>query len=107
MARMRAGSAAQAGRRWGSVPLAPERAGCDRSPAGRGPWTLVLDESHHLLELWGRLLQAVIEQLRLHVAGLLDLPGSPDRPRPPGWPSAAWSPGTSRPLSSTTPCPPR
>ena len=28
-----------------------------------GPWTLVLDECHHLLELWGRLLQAVIGQL--------------------------------------------
>jgi superfamily II DNA or RNA helicase len=28
-----------------------------------GPWTLVLDECHHLLELWGRLLQAVIAQL--------------------------------------------
>jgi superfamily II DNA or RNA helicase len=28
-----------------------------------GPWTLVLDECHHLLETWGRLLQAVIGQL--------------------------------------------
>ena len=28
-----------------------------------GPWTLVLDECHHLLELWGRLLQAVIGEL--------------------------------------------
>ena len=28
-----------------------------------GPWTLVLDECHHLLELWGRLLQAVIGHL--------------------------------------------
>jgi superfamily II DNA or RNA helicase len=34
----------------------------DRLRAG-GPWTLVLDECHHLLELWGRLLQVVIGQL--------------------------------------------
>jgi len=28
-----------------------------------GPWTLVLDECHHLLEIWGRLLKAVIARL--------------------------------------------
>src|SRR5690242_7572605 len=40
-----------------------------------GPWTLVLDECHHLLELWGRLLQAVIGQLdRPRVVGLTATP---------------------------------
>jgi superfamily II DNA or RNA helicase len=29
----------------------------------QGPWTLVLDECHHLLEIWGRLLKAVIARL--------------------------------------------
>lgn len=28
-----------------------------------GPWTLVLDECHHLLELWGHLLRSVVDQL--------------------------------------------
>jgi superfamily II DNA or RNA helicase len=28
-----------------------------------GPWTLVLDECHHLLEIWGRLLAAVVASL--------------------------------------------
>ncbi len=40
-----------------------------------GPWTLVLDECHHLLELWGRLLQAVIGQLdQPRVIGLTATP---------------------------------
>jgi superfamily II DNA or RNA helicase len=40
-----------------------------------GPWTLVLDECHHLLELWGRLLQAVIGQLEApRVIGLTATP---------------------------------
>ena len=40
-----------------------------------GPWTLVLDECHHLLELWGRLLQAVIGQLdKPRVVGLTATP---------------------------------
>ena len=40
-----------------------------------GPWTLVLDECHHLLELWGRLLQAVIGQLHApRVVGLTATP---------------------------------
>jgi superfamily II DNA or RNA helicase len=67
----------------GGAPVAVNRAGRTRGldgdgvlallhPNGReliarlrdgGPWTLVLDECHHLLELWGRLLQAVIGQL--------------------------------------------
>ena len=29
-----------------------------------GPWTIVLDECHHLLELWGRLLTEVLAQLK-------------------------------------------
>lgn len=40
-----------------------------------GPWTLVLDECHHLLELWGRLLRTVLEQLDgPHVIGLTATP---------------------------------
>lgn len=40
-----------------------------------GPWTLVLDECHHLLELWGRLLKTVLEQLdHPHVIGLTATP---------------------------------
>jgi superfamily II DNA or RNA helicase len=43
--------------------------------AARGPWTLVLDECHHLLEIWGRVLKAVIEQLdRPQVIGLTATP---------------------------------
>jgi superfamily II DNA or RNA helicase len=40
-----------------------------------GPWTLVLDECHHLLELWGRLLKTVLGQLdHPHVIGLTATP---------------------------------
>lgn len=40
-----------------------------------GPWTVVLDECHHLLELWGRLLEAVIGQLDApRVVGLTATP---------------------------------
>ena len=40
-----------------------------------GPWTLVLDECHHLLEIWGRLLSAVIGALDApHVIGLTATP---------------------------------
>ena len=40
-----------------------------------GPWTLVLDECHHLLELWGRLLQAVVGQLEApRIVGLTATP---------------------------------
>jgi superfamily II DNA or RNA helicase len=50
------------------------RALIDRLRAG-GPWTLVLDECHHLLEMWGRLLEAVVAQLdRPHVIGLTATP---------------------------------
>jgi superfamily II DNA or RNA helicase len=40
-----------------------------------GPWTLVLDECHHLLELWGRLLRAVIGQL--HAPRIVGLTATP------------------------------
>jgi superfamily II DNA or RNA helicase len=40
-----------------------------------GPWTLVLDECHHLLEVWGRLLKALVAQLdRPRVIGLTATP---------------------------------
>jgi superfamily II DNA or RNA helicase len=32
------------------------------------PWTLVLDECHHLLDLWGALVRAIIETLGPHTA---------------------------------------
>ena len=68
----------QAGRRRerrGPVPLAPERRALIARLRAGGPWTLVLDECHHLLELWGRLLQAVIGQLHApQVVGLTATP---------------------------------
>lgn len=40
-----------------------------------GPWTLVLDECHHLLEIWGRLLAVIVERLTdPHVIGLTATP---------------------------------
>jgi superfamily II DNA or RNA helicase len=40
-----------------------------------GPWTLVLDECHHLLETWGRLLAVIVERLTdPHVIGLTATP---------------------------------
>lgn len=41
-----------------------------------GPWTLVLDECHHLLEMWGYLVRAVIEELDedVFVVGLTATP---------------------------------
>lgn len=36
--------------------------------AGLGPWTLVLDECHHLLDLWGALVRAIIDTLGPHTA---------------------------------------
>ncbi|HEY6479834.1 MAG TPA: DEAD/DEAH box helicase family protein, partial [Streptosporangiaceae bacterium] len=46
----------------------------ERLRAG-GPWTIVLDECHHLLELWGRLLTEVLAQLtRPRVIGLTATP---------------------------------
>jgi superfamily II DNA or RNA helicase len=46
----------------------------ERLQAG-GPWTLVLDECHHLLELWGRLLTTLLERLNHpHVIGLTATP---------------------------------
>jgi superfamily II DNA or RNA helicase len=46
----------------------------ERLQAG-GPWTLVLDECHHLLELWGRLLTTLLARLdHPHVIGLTATP---------------------------------
>jgi hypothetical protein len=43
--------------------------------SARGPWTLVLDECHHLLEIWGRLLAVIVEGLAgAHVIGLTATP---------------------------------
>jgi superfamily II DNA or RNA helicase len=43
--------------------------------AATGPWTLVLDECHHLLEIWGRLLAVIVERLNdPHVIGLTATP---------------------------------
>jgi superfamily II DNA or RNA helicase len=40
-----------------------------------GPWTLVLDECHHLLEIWGRLLAVIVGRLAgAHVIGLTATP---------------------------------
>ena len=41
-----------------------------------GPWTLVLDECHHLLRMWGHVAMAVIEELGpdIHVVGLTATP---------------------------------
>jgi superfamily II DNA or RNA helicase len=43
--------------------------------SSHGPWTLVLDECHHLLEMWGRLLAVLIQKLTdPHVIGLTATP---------------------------------
>ena len=40
-----------------------------------GPLTLVLDECHHLLEIWGRLLRAIVTRLDdPHIIGLTATP---------------------------------
>ena len=41
-----------------------------------GPWTLVLDECHHLLEMWGYLVRALVEELGdgVFVVGLTATP---------------------------------
>lgn len=41
-----------------------------------GPWTLILDECHHLLEMWGYLVRALIEELAddVFVVGLTATP---------------------------------
>lgn len=46
--------------------------------AASGPWTLVLDECHHLLEAWGALVRALIETLgdETFVVGLTATPPS-------------------------------
>ena len=43
--------------------------------SAQGPWTLVLDECHHLLEIWGRLLAVIVGRLTdPHVIGLTATP---------------------------------
>jgi superfamily II DNA or RNA helicase len=43
--------------------------------SAHGPWTLVLDECHHLLEIWGRLLAVIVGRLTgPHVIGLTATP---------------------------------
>ena len=43
--------------------------------SAHGPWTLVLDECHHLLEMWGRLLSVILGRLTdPHVIGLTATP---------------------------------
>ena len=46
--------------------------------AGGGQWTLILDECHHLLEMWGYLLRALIDELGdgVFVVGLTATPPS-------------------------------
>ena len=46
--------------------------------AGGGQWTLILDECHHLLEMWGYLLRAVVHELgdRVFLVGLTATPPS-------------------------------
>jgi superfamily II DNA or RNA helicase len=48
-----------------------------------GPWTLVLDECHHLLEMWGHLVRAVAEELGepTFVLGLTATPPAELSPR--------------------------
>jgi len=48
-----------------------------------GPWTLVLDECHHLLEMWGYLIHAVIDELGedVFVVGLTATPPDDMGPR--------------------------
>jgi superfamily II DNA or RNA helicase len=52
------------------------RAIVDRMAAA-GPITLVLDECHHLLRLWGHLLEAVIEQLGAATTTVVGLTATP------------------------------
>jgi superfamily II DNA or RNA helicase len=43
--------------------------------SAHGPWTVVLDECHHLLEMWGRLLSVILGRLTdPHVIGLTATP---------------------------------
>ncbi len=43
---------------------------------GRGPWTLVLDECHHLLQMWGSLVRALVQEIgdETFVVGLTATP---------------------------------
>lgn len=53
------------------------RAVIDRA-ARTGPWTLVLDECHHLLDTWGSLVRAVVDELGPDTA-LIGLTATPPR----------------------------
>lgn len=48
-----------------------------------GPWTLLLDECHHLLEMWGYLVRALVEELGdgVFVVGLTATPPGDMEPR--------------------------
>ncbi len=45
---------------------------------GNGPWTLVLDECHHLLQMWGSLVRALVQEIgeQTFVVGLTATPPS-------------------------------
>ena len=48
-----------------------------------GPWTLVLDECHHLLQMWGSLVRALVQEIgeQTFVVGLTATPPSDMDPR--------------------------
>ena len=46
--------------------------------AARGPWTLVLDECHHLLDTWGALVRAFVDELGPDTA-VIGLTATPPR----------------------------
>jgi superfamily II DNA or RNA helicase len=94
---------------------------------GRGPWTLVLDECHHLLEMWGYLVRALIDELgeatEVAVVGLTATPpgamsareaalyhelfGRADFEVPtPRWPSLTRSSSPAAPSPAPAPPPP-
>jgi superfamily II DNA or RNA helicase len=58
--------------------LHPSGRGLVESMKGAGPWTLILDECHHLLSMWGYLAKLLIEELQgdVFVVGLTATPPS-------------------------------
>lgn len=56
--------------------LHPNGRGLVARAAATGPWTLVLDECHHLLAVWGALVRALVDELGEHtnVVGLTATP---------------------------------
>ncbi|NYI95964.1 superfamily II DNA or RNA helicase [Streptomonospora nanhaiensis] len=56
--------------------LHPNGAALVEALRGAGPLTIVLDECHHLLQVWGRLLAEILAELdaRAHVIGLTGTP---------------------------------